>query len=170
MDIETLRPSAPGTKTEWDIQYPYSGAHWEKVDEVDPDELDTYLSLDLGSGTVIDLFNIPDHSGSGIINSVTLYLRGKTDYATGFVLRPIIFTNGVEYAIFKSVYEDWLTISNTWDVNPQTGLPWTWAEIDALEIGVKAARSATYHLWCTQVYVEVDYTPAKGGSRGYIIG
>lgn len=170
MDIETLRPNAPGTKTEWDIQFPASGAHWEKVDEETPDELDTYLSLDLGSGTVIDLFNIPDHSGSGIINSVALYVRGKCDYAIGFVLRPIIFTNGVEYAIFKTVFEEWVTLSHTWDVNPQTSLAWTWAEIDALEIGIKAARSATYHIWCTQVYVVVDYTPAKGRSFGQIIG
>ena len=55
-----------------------------------------------------------------------------------------------------SDYDAWETISQEWATNPATGNPWTWDEIDALQIGVSLIKGLSLAL-CTQVYVEVDY-------------
>ncbi len=72
---ETFRPNAAGDDTSIVSQYPDSGAHWDKVDEVTSDNYTTYVSTN-STTYQRDLFNIPDHStGSGVIDSVTAYFR-----------------------------------------------------------------------------------------------
>lgn len=46
-----------------------------------------------------------------------------------------------------------------WAVDPNTSAPWTWAAINALQAGfdLKGGESESR---CTQLYVEVTYTPA----------
>jgi len=76
---ETLRPNATGNVTDISSQYPDSGAHWDKVDEVTSDNYTTYVSTN-STGYQRDLYGIPDHSiGSGGINSVTVYFRFAGD-------------------------------------------------------------------------------------------
>ncbi len=51
------------------------------------------------------------------------------------------------------------TKSYQWTTNPDTGQPWTWDEIDALQVGVELKTDSTEDSSiCTQVYLEVDYT------------
>ena len=55
------------------------------------------------------------------------------------------------------------TRSHTWTTNPHSGLAWTWNHIDALQIGV--AVPIIYSgdsIYCSQVYIEVNYTPSGG--------
>ncbi|GAI32827.1 unnamed protein product [marine sediment metagenome] len=64
----------------------------------------------------------------------------------------------------------WDTYSQQWPTKPAPpGTDaWTWDDIDALQIGVslKAPIYAAYQAMCTQVYVEVDYTPAAPPGLG----
>ncbi|HUV56456.1 MAG TPA: hypothetical protein VMV84_04415, partial [Dehalococcoidales bacterium] len=59
------------------------------------------------------------------------------------------------YALYSTLYA----------LNPETGLAWTVALINALQPGVDLTNDLV-KLWaqprCTQVYVEVDYTEAGG--------
>ncbi|MBA7635581.1 hypothetical protein ES703_43185 [subsurface metagenome] len=78
---ETLRPNATGNVTDISSQYPVSGAHWDKVDEVTADNYTTYVSTN-STSYERDLYGIPAHSiGSGGINSVTVYFRFAGDKA-----------------------------------------------------------------------------------------
>ena len=51
-------------------------------------------------------------------------------------------------------------------VGASTPVPWSWADIAALQIGVSLYRSLTGTSKCTQVYVEINYTPAPEGPEG----
>jgi len=76
---ETLRPNATGDVTQISSQYPDSGAHWDKVDEVTSDNWSTYVSTN-STTYQRDLYNIPDHAvGTGSINYVTVHFRFAGD-------------------------------------------------------------------------------------------
>lgn len=167
MDVETLRPDAPGDETSIEIQEPDSGAHWEKVDEVIPDD-GTYVES-RGYGYQRDLYDLPASAGSGTINKITVFFRCKTDWKTTLHAKASIksdttVTDGAEKT-FKN-NDVWQSFSQEWAANPAPpGTDaWTWADIDALQIGISLEADSVNSWWtyCTQVYVEIDYTPPAG--------
>ena len=163
MATEILRPNAAGTKTELDIGGSSPAeANWQSVDEVEADEGVTLVENQPASEET-DLYALPGHSGSGVINSVKLYIRvrnnDKGTLNTGARFR--VLTHGTEYGDYTATTGTWATPSQTWATNPNTTNAWTWAEIDALEVGVAlhTLGSPFYDTeYCTQVYVEIDYT------------
>jgi hypothetical protein len=173
MEIETLRPNAPGDETSIEMQEPASGAHWEKVDEAESDEYNTYIG-ESRAGYHRDLYNLPASSGSGTINFIKVYFvvvnGGKSGNAKPSLKSNSTVTDGTEISVPFS----WEEFSQQWNANPADGQPWEWADIDALKIGVSLESDYPgWYIYCTQVYVEVHYTPpppAFKGSRGYIIG
>lgn len=158
--IETLRPNAPGDMTNIPSQYPATGAHWDKVDEVIADGNATYVyAANRDDWVSIDLYKLPSPTGSGSINKITVYaccLRGKTGVA-----RHVIKSHGVvsehKFSVSKYAYTlyPWALATN-----PATGQPWTWNDIENLQIGVSLnpdGRESIRWVRCTQVYVEIDY-------------
>ena len=80
--------------------------------------------------------------------------------------KVIIKTGG---SVFESgrlwAEDDWRTKYHDWPTNPDTSQPWTWAEINALQAGVKLTgvvdeEEEALSADCSQLYVEVTYTPA----------
>ena len=162
MATEILRPNAAGDETNIAEQYPSSGEHWDKVDEAEADDWSTYVRTD-AQDYQRDLYNIADHSeGSGIINHITVYARC---YAATTPSRPslkiAIKSTSAHESSEKTLTTDWDNYSNQWTTNPDTESAFTWAEIDSLQIGVSLRRPSELvkRSLCTQVYVEVDYTP-----------
>jgi len=162
---ETLRPNAAGDEADILEQIPSGGEHWDKVDDETPHDDDaTYLRTNAYEWQE-DLYNMPDHStGSGSINYVRVYAVAKSMTAGQTTVYTQVKTNGVEDdGTWYATTTDYATYSHQWDTNPQTGQPWTWAEIDALQIGVGLRRptgtGSPTGRWthCTQVYVEVNY-------------
>jgi len=169
---ETLRPTAPGDATGIGYQFPDSTEHWDKVDEATSDGDDTYVYSTYFDYQE-DLYEIGNHTaGTGQINYVRVYMVGKeqsidTD-ANGYL---IIKTNGVQDSPLPVNFtQSYATYSNQWTNNPQTGDPWTWSEIDNLQIGVGIRRSKPATQWTrvTQVYAEVNYTPLSYNSPGTV--
>jgi len=164
--IETLRPSAAGDETGAEIvQYPVAGEHWDKVCEATSDGDSTYIETE-DFAWQEDLYNIPDHSlGSGTINYVKVYAVAKAEIVNKLVtnLYLHIKTNGVEdNGPVVQITTSYDTYSNQWNNNPQTGNPWTWDEIDALQIGVGIRRPKPgNYTRVTQVYAEVNYSTIK---------
>ena len=169
--IETLRPNGAGDETTLS-QYPGSDANWDKVDDVTPDYDDTYVFA-LGGTYKRDLYALPAHSaGSGTINSVKVYARAKRQSSAYDSEISIKTNNTVEDSSAFRIGTYWELNSIQYNTNPITENAWTWEEIDALQIGVRMWGTPSYWCRCTQVYVEVDYTPivAVGRSFGFIIG
>jgi len=170
-DTETLRPDDPGSECSISSQI---GAacpnHYQNVDEVEADTNTTVGQY--GSSFERDLYNLPASSGSGTINKITVYFRCKNQAGTSGEAQASIKSNStVTDGDTEALTTSWTTYSMEWATNPANGA-WEWSDIDALEIGVRIRDASSIGVWCTQVYVEVDYTPvvAKPRSHGYIMG
>ncbi len=157
-DVETLRPNAAGDETSIPYQYPDAGAHYAKVNEVVADEDDTLVKT-FGAVLYRDLYNLPASSGSGTINFIKVYIRGKTDLAyQGFAYPSLKSNSTVTDGGYMELTTDWVTRSQQWNTNPAGG-DWEWSDIDTLQIGLRLRGNGAYYGYCTQVYVEIDYTP-----------
>lgn len=156
---EILRPNAVGDLTQITYQYPASGAHWDKVDEATPDDDTTYVYIDETASVLTDIYNLPPHSGLGTINSVRIHVRAKRESSAGGNLRIMHKTHGVLYQSSAAGLDTYyVSFYTTLTTNPNTGLAWTWAEIDALQIGAKIwDANEAYKVSVTQVYAEIDY-------------
>jgi len=165
-DIETLRPDSAGS--DCNIIYPNGCSdcpnHYDCVDE---ESYDGFVTM-IGTNTENyerDLYNIENHSvGSGVINHITVYaicyVGGATDqHSLKICIKSdSTVTEDVEQTIPDT--SSWETMSKQWTKNPASDDDWTWDDIDALEIGIAMRRASAGGVtsYCTQVYVEVDYT------------
>jgi hypothetical protein len=162
---QVLSPNAPGDTTTISSVYPGGTPHWQTVDEeVANNDADYVYTSSTSFKT--DLFNLPDYSGSGTINSITLNFcfRVGSSYNTASACATIK-TNGVTYtgSVMTSTSTSYDTRYYTWSNNPNTGLPWTWSDLAALQIGVGLKSSSSFvNAICTQVYLEINYTPLGG--------
>jgi hypothetical protein len=159
-------PNSPGDTTAISSVYPFGTSHWQAVDEATSNNDVDYVYTSSSFSYQTDLYNLVDSSLSGTINGVTVNFSFKSSsiYYTASARASIktygaIYTGSVESSSSTSYVER----SYIWNVNPNTGLPWTWSEINAMQIGValKTSNSAA-NVRCTQVYAEIDYTPSGG--------
>ncbi|MBA7635582.1 hypothetical protein ES703_43186 [subsurface metagenome] len=160
-DTVILRPDAAGDETAIADQFPASGEHWDKVSENVSDDDSTYVSTGANEWQE-DLYDIADHStqtAAGDINYVKVYMVSKVEKVGDPAAYVHIKTNGVEYnGTEETMTTSYATYSYQWNNNPQTGEAWTWAEIDALQIGVGLHRPKRgKDTLCTQVYTEVSF-------------
>jgi hypothetical protein len=169
-DTLIFRPNATGDAEAITEQFPATGSHWDKVDEATSDNDTTYIQDD-SIPYREDLYNIPDHStqtAGGDINYVTAYFISRaTANITQESAYTHIKTNANEYnGASENLTTSYTAYSNQWSNNPQTTIPWTWSEFDALQIGIgmRQAATATYSR-CTQVYSEISFdAPPLTGS------
>ena len=161
-DTIIYRPDAAGDKTEITNQFPDSGAHWDKVDEDTADGDSTYIATDDNKWKK-DLYNIPDHStqtAAGPIFYDKLYMVVRAEGTpTQASARTFIKTEGKEKkGDDETVTDNYTSYSYQWNTNPETTDNWTWAQIDALQIGVQLREAADLiPTRCTQVYTEVGF-------------
>ena len=166
-ETETLRPNAQGSYEECSNSGDYP--NYECVDEVSSDGATTYV-YSSGGATLKDTYNIQNHSeGMGAIDSVTVYARARAYYSGSCAdmrMQIIARTHSTNYygnMITLIGNAGWDTYSETWTTNPNTGQPWTWDEIDDLQIGIKLYDDGYGYPQCTQVYAEVTYQPPFQG-------
>lgn len=168
-DVLTLRPNAGGNHT--GLKYydgsehnPDSGENYKQVDEANTDEDSTYVYTDAAHTSHYDLYGIPNITTElGKINSVQLYNRVKRsdDFPPPTVF-ACIRTHGTYYESANlGPTTGWSTLSKTWTDNPYTSLDWIPYEIDDLEIGCNLELIDGW-IYCTQAYVEVDYSKIIG--------
>lgn len=156
VDTETLRPNAAGTYSQCDAVG--DSPNYACVDESSPDEDSTYVRT-WGGATELDTYNIDDHSeGTGNVTAVTVYIRPRATSGT-HAAEVVLRTNGGDFfgSYTSPVPTTYGDIGALWGTNPSTTNPWTWDEIDALEIGVRHYDLNGGYLQTTQVYTEIEY-------------
>lgn len=161
MTTAILRPDAVGDLSQL-YAHPAgvdSGEHWDKVNDVSPDDASSYVYMTPGVDVGVykrDLYTLPTHEGSGTIEKITVYFRTTVNVGGN---KASIRTHGTTYDGSVHGITSWTTYSEEWATNPNTGNPWTWDEIDALEAGVSLSGiSSSYWNRCTQVYVVVAFS------------
>ena len=172
MPIETLRPVDPDVECNTASENGCSACpdHYTCVDEVVPDDATTMVLQNTDDDVYYrDLYNVEDHSvGIGVINFIKVYAvcrqGGVPDQES---LKICHKTGGTVYeSAEKMTTINWATYSEQWDTNLQAVRPWSWADIDALSIGVSLRNGSggvVNITQVTQVYVEVDYSPGWTG-------
>ena len=142
-----------------------SGAHWSAVDEAVANDNTDYVYCG-GTSYLRDLYtfeDLPDPPGT--VDAVTIYFRiwqtpgamsqakAKPSQKSGATV-----TDGTE--VFTGPTPGtWVSFSQTYTANPATGQAYSWAEVNALQVGVSlnANAASTYLIVCTQVYIKVKY-------------
>lgn len=154
---ETLAPNGAGSETNITTLFG-AATHWQAnltnngntsyVDTSEDDyEDDLYATTNSGIG-------------AGVIVSVVVHIVAeRVDVAFAAEGETRLRTNGMTYSgaenNLANAYTDY---STTYANNPQTTVAWTWAEVDAMEIGV-SLKSLNGTGRCTQVYAVVTYYP-----------
>ncbi len=127
--------------------------NWSCVKDVVSDDAGSFVKGGGGSFFLYDSYDTQNSSvSSGIIDSVVFFVHGFGSDPQS--LAVFLKTEGFYYiGVAFSPTTTWTTYSTRTTVNPKTGSPWTWTQVNALEIGV-AIKKGTQ---CTQVWVEVFY-------------
>jgi uncharacterized repeat protein (TIGR02543 family) len=163
----TLRPNAAGSTTELNAQGSGS-ANWDRVDEVTADESTTYVRGTADQTRQTDTYNVLDQSLTGSITNVRIYIRAResidrNDVYAWTAIR--IGTGSIQYGSQIGTTTSWTNYYT--DYATKTGNlgsgAWTWTDINNLQIGVGLLSDQGSSEWryaqCTQVWVEVTYTP-----------
>lgn len=158
----TLRPNGAGNQQGWDAE----GGDWQRVDESSSDG-DTTRLYSPTDNRVATFALENKTTEEGVINSVTVYIYTRGIDPISNVVQLAIRTGGTDYFSSDNTYNNtsYHNESNTWSTNPGTSAAWTWSEIDALEAGMKRISGGGQAV--TQVWVEVDYTPASWEQEGF---
>lgn len=134
-----------------------AATHWQAC-EVDAGDTN-YVETPATGGapaTYRDLFDLTTGLSGGIITNVMVLARVKKNQApplAGCSIR----TGGSTYDgdLTSTAINSYQTISWSWATNPNTGVAWTWVDINALEAGVRLQGSMSYYERCSFVYVQV---------------
>jgi len=165
MPTVTYRPTGPGDLTEFASQYPASGEHWDKVDEVTADDLTTHIAY-TGAGSPTDLFSISPTVLGGKITSVKVYIDATARVVTS-VAWGVVKTGGTAYphatpqVIYYSGSDEFggAELMFEWLINPGTSSAWSGGEIYTMQFGVKVHPYVSFQpVKVTKVYMTVDYT------------
>lgn len=170
---KTLRPDAPGDLCTifQEVGAPCPN-HYLNIDEATPDENASYV-INRYSATNwrSDLYNIPSLplEDTAPIKKVVITARFKQFQGMPYSGSAYIIlkTHGNVYqsSIFRPLPTWW--VNRNWHVylNPFTSLPWTTAEINSLQIGIKlrAYWGVGWQSWaaCTQVYCTLHHDCSK---------
>lgn len=155
--LAILRPVGIGSITE--LGTDGCAANWQCVDEATSDGDGTRVIRASNSyGT--DLYEIEDPSAaSGTIDSVIVYAEARK-YQTQGDIRLAISTGGFLYpGTVQPLSQTYVTYSQTWVINPNTGSPWTWPETVNIEAGAMVrGQNAGKPAYMTQLWVVIAYT------------
>ena len=161
----TLRPDGTGSTTTL-LGIGSGAGNWDRVNEETTDENSTFVICYQLLFYHSDTYSTQDSGmSSGDITGVTVWVRLRRGLLFGCEAKTVLRTGGGDYLgatinLSSTTYNDFHT---DYPTNPNTGSAWTWAEIDAMEIGI-TGRTGTC---CTQVYATVEHGGGGGGGYTY---
>ena len=159
MPTLTIRPTGVGNAS--NLQAVGDAPGHNCVDDVTPDDNTTFVRPT--AGTQQDTYQMADHTTEdGVISNVRIYIRAVKVTDSSETARIVLRTNSTNY--YTSATIVFITFQDSYidyTENPNTSLDWSWTDIDNLEAGTELKFVATQGPRCTQVWVEVTWTPAE---------
>jgi hypothetical protein len=134
--------------------------HYDKVDDVTPDDASTYIRTGDSTTEVVDRYGKPSFTlpAGKKIAFIRLVCRGLCD-SSGAKFRFGLY---IGTAYYWSGYKNptaWTTYTQDWMRNPATGKGWTQDDINNLQIAVAGVSylsgTTYYYARITQVYLEI---------------
>ncbi len=157
-----LRPNADTSDS--DLGTSGSSSHYACVNQATSDGDSTYVYNKLTSFWTDDVYDFQNPTHTGTVAYITVNGVARNTGGAGSMMLAIT-TNGQEYdgsnnpGLGFPLTSSYLEYTTVWKTNPATGASWTWANIDALQIGVSLYSGTANGARCTQVYIQVYYTP-----------
>jgi len=139
----TLDPDGEGSASERTV---VGGATGWQVSSDDSDA--TYTSVP-GVSSCDDLYTAENQTAVGDIDSVTLWIRHKS---STYSMYALVKTHATVYAYDEGVEGAWHDSSEVLANNPNTGVPWTWDEVNNMEIGVRGTQASS----CAKVWAVIS--------------
>jgi hypothetical protein len=138
----------------------YPGAdHYSLIDEETLDITDyVYASYAATSqGRELYGFSAPV-AAVGIIENLTIFFVVKASSSAGQYARTVVNIGGTNYngAIIEPT-PSYVLHNTSYNLNPATGVAWTWAEVTALVAGYYLSATSNGTCSCAQLYVEVTF-------------
>jgi len=112
---------------------PSAGANYQCADEIGPDEDTTYNESD-GTAGHRDSFETPGVSGMSVLSVGVMVRARKTDTGAATLLLGAIHGASEDQSTAKALTEDYLTLTEFFDVCPSTSAAWSAAEVTAAEL------------------------------------
>lgn len=156
---ETLRPSGvgyetsiesvAGAATHWEAAGDANDASYVYQDDADTWQRDSYLLAD--STESLHFHNI---------TSVTVYFRISAGGGRTCSAKPHFRIGSTNYegSVQTTTSSSWVQKNQNFSTSPATGEPWTWAEVDAMELGISIKSSGlSYEARCSDIWILVYY-------------
>ena len=134
--IETIMPDGAGASTGWT---PSSGPNWAATNDLPAHDGDsTYVAA--ATVDAQDTYTFEDVPVGAVVKGVHVNILARKEEEGSSVLAPVTRQGGVDYVgpsqgVASVTYDRYLT--QAYDINPATGAPWTAAEVNAGQWGVK---------------------------------
>jgi len=127
-------PTAAGDSTQFT---PSAGSNWQNVDETDPnDDTDYNSSSVAGNRDLYNITNLPAFTGN--VLGADVWMRARKDNGGTEQLKTAIKTNSVVYyGPTENLANSYAMYRKQYLVNPNTGIAFTQAEANALQIGAE---------------------------------
>jgi len=138
------------------------------VDDVESDDDATFIYTSEEDNAVYrDTFDLPNPELDGVILNATVFIvcRSVSPSYQGTTWIMCRVDENDYYGSGFSPSNSYTLYSMTWVNNPSSSSAWTWDDIDALEIGVRASSGRRYFFYewyyfptrVTQVYAVIHY-------------
>ena len=165
----TLYPTGVGDYTYIVDEFPDGAAHWSVVDEAVVDDTDFVRENPTVQAEAFDVYTLTDTTLIGVITAVTVYFRARrATTSSGQTATPRLVLGA------STTTGTPVTLSTTFTTYSEAlarpgGGSWAFSDINSLQAGVGLKGAVgNDNARCSQVYVEVTYTPATR-SQGYIL-
>jgi hypothetical protein len=164
-DSLILRPEANGSSTQ--LTRSAENSNYKCVDETTANDDTDYVYANKKTSYNNDTYVMQNSSKTNIIESINIYARMRK-YLSGFGIEPSVTCKGKITLLIDGIYYDgsentlttsYVNYNYSWSTNPDTGLAWTWDDINNMQVGIalKGYELTTTHSRCTQLYIEVTY-------------
>ena len=133
MITQTLNPTSNGSYSQCNSAY----VHWVAMSD-DSQTTDIYVD---NASTKTDTFNLGNPTRIGTVRKVTVNVYAGHGTGTGSVYGKTTIYNGSSLVHGTNTFMgssgwSYYTLTTEYALNPWTGNPWTWDEVDALQAGV----------------------------------
>lgn len=108
-------------------------------------------------------FILSDPALRGAISNVTVLARCKGAASYNCYGRTLVYVGGATYygnLVYLNADSSFHDLTASYDLNPSTGLAWTWNDIRALEAGSRLGCTNIVGTLCSWVYGIVTFRPA----------